>query len=597
MHVCPRCQQVNPAEAAFCWFDGANLRALVTPGAIGPERLPHEFFFPTGRRCQTYDDLLQGCLDDWDGARALLTEGAFRQYLTGAGRLDLARAADDALRQHAGDGDLALDAFLQRLPAQAPPKPELELQPRKLLLGTLAVGESQQVALVVQNIGKGVLHGTLTVVEGGTWFRVAGQDGPSVPIKTVREQAVQFGVDVRGQPAPIKCAAHLNIITNGGVVEVPVRLDVLPQPFTHAPYQGATNPRDLAVRLRNLPKPAVALFADGTIQRWFETNGWGYPVVGPTAPGLAAVQQFFEGLGLAKPPHIVLDEPEAFFACEKGELVSGRAGLSTSDRKWLHAQATAGAPWLRVTTPHVSGPQHAGIDFEVDSARLEAGRMHETTLQLDANSGQKLTFRVRVEVRSPVRVAAKAPVTYIAPAAYVPPPVPMPVDVGPSPFAPPAPDEHRSWLRTLILGALAGLMLRLLLAGPGDIYARVLTAPFDAPPRWGEAPGGPEFIRHFIAASWWLGAAAGLVLAVLRGRFTDWPTGLIAGAAAGVAASATVACVLPLLDGLPRLLWPHLPALLPWPATLAWVALAALSWTVFGAVGGLLLRCGRAMAA
>jgi len=577
---------MNPAEAVYCWFDGANLRALAAPGAVGPERLPHEFVFPAGRHCQTYDDLLQGCLDDWDGARALLTEGAFRQYLTGAGRLDLARAADEALREHA-DADLALDAFLHRLPATAAPKPELELQPRKLLLGTMAVGESRAAALGVQNIGRGVLHGTLTVVEGGSWLRLAGADGVTLPLRTVREQTVLFTIDVRGLPAPMKCAAHLNIITNGGIVEVPVRLDVLPQPFPHAPYQGAASPRDLAVRLRNLPKPAVALFADGVIQRWFETNGWGYPVIGPTAPGLAAVQQFFEGLGLARAPRIELDEPEAFFSCAKGGIVSGRAGLSTADRKWLHAQAAAAAPWLRVTTPHVSGPQHAGIDFEVDTARLEEGRTHETTLNIEANAGQKLALRVRVEVRGRPRATARARATYLPP-----PPV-----VGPSPLAVPLPEEKPSWARTLVLGALAGLLLRLLLAGPGDLYARVLAAPFDAPPRWAEAPAGPEFIRHFIAASWWLGAGLGLLLTLRRGRFTDWPSGLIAGAAAGVALSATAACCLPLLDSLPRLLWARVPALPPWPATLAWVALAAASWTIFGALAGVLLRCGRALTA
>src|SRR5262249_27657204 len=141
MQTCPRCQRTNPVEAAFCYFDGFDLRAASGDGSAahlpmailvdaGPPRLPHDFVFPTGRRCTTYDALVEGCLEDWPTARDLLVQGVFRQYLTVAGRLDLARAADEAVRQQA-DPDLAVDAFLNRLPALKPPKPELELQPHR----------------------------------------------------------------------------------------------------------------------------------------------------------------------------------------------------------------------------------------------------------------------------------------------------------------------------------------------------------------------------------------------------------------------------------------------------------------------------------
>jgi hypothetical protein len=165
MRICPRCQHVNPDEAAFCYFDGLALRTdappiaagipLAIPVDAGPPRLPHEFVFPSGRRCVTYDDFVQGCLEDWAGAGELLTSGAFKHYFTGAGRLDLVRAAAEALKQNA-DADLALDAFLTKLPATKPPKPELELNPHKLILGALAVGESRQTQIDVENIGTGL---------------------------------------------------------------------------------------------------------------------------------------------------------------------------------------------------------------------------------------------------------------------------------------------------------------------------------------------------------------------------------------------------------------------------------------------------------
>ncbi|MEL4474556.1 hypothetical protein, partial [Shewanella algae] len=86
--------------------------------------------FPSGRRCKSYDDLVQAAQEEWETASELLREGAFRQFLVGAGRLDLARAAEEA-KKHA-DADLALDAFLASLPATHAQKPRLDLEPRRL---------------------------------------------------------------------------------------------------------------------------------------------------------------------------------------------------------------------------------------------------------------------------------------------------------------------------------------------------------------------------------------------------------------------------------------------------------------------------------
>ena len=570
MQICPRCQRLNPAEAAYCYFDGLALTGaetsaipLAIPIDTGPARLPHEFVFPTGRHCFTYDDFVQGCLEDWVTARDLLRQGSFGHFLTGTGRLDLVRAADECVRQHA-DGDLALDAFLSRLPATQVPKPELELQPRKLLLGTLATGESRQVKLVVLNVGSGVLHGNVSILEGGNWLRFAGNGAGPLPLKLLRDQDVFLDVNARGLPAPHKFAAHLNVITNGGIVEVPVRLDVTALPFTTPPYQGAGTPRELAVLMRANPKPAIALLENGDVARWFETNGWAYPVSGPTAPKMAAVQQFFESLALAKAPRVQLDEPEALFSCLRGEIVRGQAALSTTDRKWVYGHVGSDVPWLRVTTLAVSGPQRALIDFEVDSGTLAANRTHEGSINVLSNSGQKLTLRVKVDVCRPPRAA------------------------------------RRGLLRPILVGALAGLLLRLLFAGPADIYARMLTAAPDAAvlpgswASWREAPFRPEFIRHFVLATWWLGAVAGVVLVLRRSRPLDAPWGLIAGAGAGIAGSATLACLWPWLDGPARALWRLLPAtLLPgqslWLITGAWAVLAALCWMVGGAGVGLLL--------
>jgi hypothetical protein len=566
MLTCPRCQRANPDEGAFCYFDGAELRAvrgLTTTGRDTP--LPHEFVFPSGRRCRSYDELVRGCQDEWDVARDLLRQGVFRTFLAGAGRVDLAHAAQHAKGQ--SDPDLALEAFLKSLPAATGEAPRLDLSPRRINLGTLHVGETGQVRLTVTNQGKGLLHGTLSVAEGNGWLRVGNERGNGeCQIKAAHEQQISLRVDTTGLAAPQKYAARLTVITNGGIVEVPVRLELAVRPFTQAPFQGVASPREMAERMRTQPKLAVPLLESGEVARWFAVNGWGYPVTGPGARGVAAVQQFFEGMGLSKPPVVQLADPELYVGCNPGEVARGQVVLRTDARKWVYAHAESDVPWLRLTTPIASGPQQAVLAFEADSRQLAPAEVHEATLRITANAGQALSARVRIGVRRPSA----------------------------------APGPHLG--RPFLVGAAAGLLLRLLLALPADLYARVLAASPNAalPPgsfaSWESSPlVGPEFLRHFVLATWWIGALFGLIYLWRRGEHkSDAVFGLVAGGVAGLVASATFGCVLPVLDLAPRLLWQRVGTLTglertlrtPWLWTAIWVAWAALAWAVLGAVVG-----------
>src|SRR5690349_3851651 len=105
VHVCPRCQRTNPEVAAFCYFDGALLQAGVTAnGSPASGRMAREFVFPSGRRCRTFDDLAQGCQEEWAAARGLLREGVLKQFFSNLGRADLVRAAQEAMS--AADDDM-----------------------------------------------------------------------------------------------------------------------------------------------------------------------------------------------------------------------------------------------------------------------------------------------------------------------------------------------------------------------------------------------------------------------------------------------------------------------------------------------------------
>src|SRR5260221_62945 len=129
MQVCPRCHRSNPSEAAFCYFDGVDLRALpATNGQARGEAAARAFQFPSGRRCLNLTELAVGCLEEWDAARDLLANGKIAQYLIELGRSDLARSAQPPA---AGKADAALDTLLLALPGTIDQRPRLDFTPRR----------------------------------------------------------------------------------------------------------------------------------------------------------------------------------------------------------------------------------------------------------------------------------------------------------------------------------------------------------------------------------------------------------------------------------------------------------------------------------
>jgi hypothetical protein len=151
----------------------------------------------------------------------------------------------------------------------------------------------------------------------------------------------------------------------------------------------------------------------------------------------------------------------------------------------------------------------------------------------------------------------------------------------------------------VIIGAILGLLWRVVLVFPADLYARLLGNPVKTPlpgslQAWLHAPPADEgFLRLFVLATWWFGALAGVILVWRRGgRVTDLICGLVAGTVAGLAGSATVACALVLGDALPRAVLSGLLGsreVVPAIATPLWLVTAAIFWLIQGAVLGLVL--------
>jgi len=586
-HVCPRCQHTNPEIAVFCYYDGAELVPSHGGGQQAYGRLAREFAFPAGRRCATFDELARGCQDEWPAARDLLRQGAFRQFFASTGRMDLARAAEEAMGQ--ADADIGLTTFLGSLPVSPGQGPRLDLHPRRLILGNLLAGETRDIQLTITNQGQGLLQGTLSVADGGEWLRLAagGGDGRCA-LRTAGDQLVQLRVDTHGLAAAKTYGAKLKVVTNGGIVEVPAGMSLVAHPFPRPPLQGVRTPREMAVKMRSQPKAAGPLLESGEVAKWFSANGWDYPVRGTPARGVAGVQQFFESMGLSKPPVVRVSRAEVRVPCKYPEAARAQVFLQTSSKKWVYAQVESDVPWLRVLNAAVAGPQQAAIGFAVDPRLVPGQRSATGNLHLTANAGQTLTVQVRADVRGA-----------------------------------PGPVGGRL-LRPVLAVALTLLLLRLVLAPLVDLYARdaaVSTAQRAASPALlpGELRGSSvavwlqlpwpqifleaqtrefrdQFVSSFVRTvalwTWWAGAVAGLLMLRRRdGAWIDLPWGVIAGGVAGIAGGATLACVVLLGDLVPSFLW-SLPAgglAAGVGGLILWILLALLCWMLVGALLGLIL--------
>jgi hypothetical protein len=437
VQICPRCKRANPELAVYCYQDGYELRA---PTAGASFRMPSEFVFPSSRRCRTYDEFAQACQEEWSAARDLLQRGTFGQFFNSCGRADLVRAAQDA--NATGNPDAALATFLAALPGVRTQTPRLDINPRRLLLGNLLAGETRKLPVTITNAGQGSLQGTASITEGQDLISLAADRAVhELSVDAPRQQGLTLYLNTRGLPANQGHGGKLTVVTNGGVAELPLRLDLVARPFSVAPFQGVKAQRELAERMKQQPKAAVPLLESGEVRRWFETNGWTYPVAGPEVRGVAAVQQFFEAMGLSKPPVVHVSPAEVRLRCKYPDTARFELSLSTPAKKWVYATIASDSPWVKVLAPQVSGPQKTAFLIEVDSSRMTAVGAHgEAKLKVIANGGKTIEVRVIADVAGMPNVRAGAASS--APAASTRP--------GAAPAAPPLKPagESASWFRS-----------------------------------------------------------------------------------------------------------------------------------------------------
>ena len=493
---CPTCSRVNPPEALFCFNDGTALGASRRNGT-GPSAFPFPFVFPSGRSCRSFDELALACLDDNAAASDLLRQGALAHFLNGMGRADLAASARAASRS--ADADRGLDEFLGALPTRALDPPRLHVEPLRINLGVLRLGEDRRWDLHLRNQGMRLLSGTVTCAEG-VWLALG--DAPGSPRKVFQaaHEAV-VPVHVRGRQLraggkPLE--GRLLVESNGGGATVVVTAEVPVRPFPDGVLAGATTPRQVAEKARDHPREAAELFKTGAVARWYRDNGWAYPVPGPAASGVAAVQQFFEALGLTTPPKVELRETAVFFTGGVGATLRHTLEVTTPERRPVYAHAVSDRPWLEVSGVQAAG-RSAGVRLTIPAVPDRPGEMLQARVTVTANGNQRFVVPVTLAVGARFLDGRTGPGPALAetepasPAVVrrlpdgVPPPARPPLPAPATAAADAAagrPDRRRRWPHALPLAFLAAGLLAALVR---DLLS--------TPSAGGPAPAGPAVAR------------------------------------------------------------------------------------------------------
>jgi hypothetical protein len=408
VQTCARCRRSNPAEALFCYHDGSPLANGDRTGRAARLRFPTPFVFPSGRACHSFDEFALNCLNEWPAARELLEQGVFEGFFFGLGRADLAAAAREARLEPDRDRDRGLDRLLWRLPAPALAPPRLEVQPGQVNLGALRVGQDVHFELHLFNRGMGLVHGSVAL-ENAPWLAVGESGSATKVFQFLHEAAV--AVQVRGRQlraglAPLE--GQLVVSSSAGKAFVAVRAEVAPLSFPEGVLAGCLTPRQVAERARDAPREAATLFESGAVARWYQANGWTYPVQGPAAAGVAGIQQFFEALGVTKPPKVELDTTAVRLEGRPGDSLHHTLRLSTAEKRPVFARAVSDEPWL--TAAVELDKRTANIHLTVAAVPDRPGQTLQAYVTVTANGRQRFVVPVGLAVAGQPRPAFVPPV-------------------------------------------------------------------------------------------------------------------------------------------------------------------------------------------
>jgi hypothetical protein len=398
--TCNKCSRINPSEASYCYYDGSALAAHGANGGpihTGSQPFPHPFVFPSGKACHNFDQLALSCHENWKETRELMGKGFLEKFLGGLGRTDLAAAAREAARNP--NADRGLDLFLSQLPTEVLREPKLAVEPTEINLGRLSSRADRQFELHLHNQGMRLLYGSVAC-ESCLWLTLG--EPPGAPRKVF-----QFGgelvmpVQIRGKHlrAGKPLEGRLSIDSNGGRFTILVKAEIPAEPFPDGVLAGARSPRQLAHKAKAHPKEAAKLFENGAVARWYESNGWIYPVQGPAATGVGAVQQFFEALGLTPAPKVTVTPAAVALHGRSGAPLHFSLQIQTQENRPVYAHAVSDQSWLEVGRATLNG-RTATLLGAVPRVPDSEGETIQAQVTVTANGNQRFVVPVTLEVGS-----------------------------------------------------------------------------------------------------------------------------------------------------------------------------------------------------
>jgi hypothetical protein len=402
--TCNRCRRANPRDATYCYHDGGLLAGhfggdIPADGSamnLGTRPFPRPFVSPSGLACHNFLQLTLALHADQAGALKHLQQGHLEKFFAALGRADLAEATAAAAR--ASDRTRGLDDLLGRLPASALTPARLQVEPLQLDLGVLRPGEDRQVKVKLRNQGMRLLYGSANCAST-LWLALSERSERRqrlFQLSSEGELTIRVvGRRLRAYRKPQEGEVLLE--SNGGTAAIVVRVQVPAQPFPDGVLAGVVSPRELAEKARQAPKEAASLIESGAVARWYEANGWTYPVAGPTAAGAAAVQQLFEALGLVKPPRVQPNANSLDLRGPAGAKLETTLTLTTEENRAAWAFGSSDQPWLRIGAPEYRG-RAVALPLSIAPVPDKPGATLQAVVSITANGGQKFAVPVALAV-------------------------------------------------------------------------------------------------------------------------------------------------------------------------------------------------------
>lgn len=396
--ICPRCRHANPQHAQYCHHDGILLDG-VREAQKAKSDFPSPFIFKSGLTCKDYKTLAQGILAEWDRSREMLAFAEWEDFFNGLGRVDLAQAASQA--RLFPDPDRGLDQLLSALPGLEARPGTVRIEKRALEFGTLQVGVEARSSIILENSGDRLIWGD-AILRDAPWCSLS-EEGPLADrsFRYIKQLKMDLHVpadNVRGGGRLLSGTLLIKTESEEILINISAKEpDVIP--FDGDLFHGAISPRQIAEKSRTKPREAVPLFLSGKVAQWYQINGWSYPVTGPTAPGMACVQQYFEAHGFAPAPKVDIDPPAILLSVTPGEPATQKLLLKTSEKRHVFGYVLPSETWVHAGDLEPNY-QTATIPLVFNTQGLNLHEPRRVVLTVLANGQQQ--FNIPVEIRASV---------------------------------------------------------------------------------------------------------------------------------------------------------------------------------------------------